>query len=367
MSQGSLFFHLFFSTTAAIFAASIAHADAQNLVFHVTTTEPAHEVFVASDIHDWDPADPAMKMHAIGPCEFLLTLPKPLVGGLQYKYVVDGKWTTDPDNPLKVGNGVGSENSVFLSGTLAEDPSLQLQNGVRPWDQSTLTLRDQNGVNREITVLRPPFGFQKNRSVTVYFQDGGEYLEKANAANIIANLSSEPGMPAITAVFISPRERLSEYGHDDFLGKNAENYARFVAEKVVNEVEHNYGIHDSSSTRLIMGPSFGGLISLYTGLKYPQIFGNIASQSASIWRAPEKIHALMQSMARSRMKARLFLQWGSLEQQGIVNSNKSALEDADSLGIPAIGHTIPALHNWLGWRNGLSGVLREVFKHTQAD
>lgn len=359
--KGSLIRSLFILSFITL-TGTLTRADEQNLVFHLRTQQPAEKVFVASEIHDWDAQDPSMQMQKLGSCEFLLTLPKPLLGHLQYKFVVDGNWQTDPDNPHTLTNGVGTENSVFLNETLEEDPALELQKDVRPWDQSTLILPDQNGLDRQITVLRPPGGFQKQSTVTVYFQDGGEYLEKANAANLIANLSSEPGMPAITAVFIPPRERLQEYGHDDFLGQNAENYARFVATTVVPAVERKYGIRGTASTRLIMGPSFGGLISLYTGLKYPTVFGNIASQSASIWRNPELIQDLMQTVSKSHVKPRLFLQWGSLENPGTVNFNQIAAQGAQKLGLPIKAKTIPAMHNWLGWRNGLSEILRTFFK-----
>lgn len=361
--QGSQQNFILICSIATLFLANTALADnGPSLVFHVTTPAPAKNVYVATDKNGWNSQDPAWKMREVAPCTYLLT--KPPTDGLLYRFVIDGEWQPDPENPLRAYTSNGTENSVFINESMRQDPALELQKGVRTWNRSTLTLPDQNGVGREITVLTPPAGFQKRSSVTVYFQDGVDYLNQANASNVIANLSSEPGMPAITAVFIPPGARHDEYGYTDQLGPLAENYARFIAESVVPAVEQKYGIQDKASNRLIIGPSAGGLISLFTGLKYSNVFGNIASQSASVWMAPEKIHDLMQTVSESQTKPRLFLEWGSLENWGITDFNPAAVNDAKSLGIPVKSRTIPALHNWDGWKNGLSGILRAFF-HTR--
>lgn len=70
-------------------------------------------VFVAGTFNNWDPTATSLKytpdddgFYYIG-----LTLPK---GRYEYKFVIDGTWCTDPENPNSVCNGQGTFNSVFV-------------------------------------------------------------------------------------------------------------------------------------------------------------------------------------------------------------------------------------------------------------
>lgn len=67
----------------------------------------AQEVRVAGSFSQWKPL--AMKRQKDG--GFALTTAVP-AGTHEYRFVVDGNWTTDPDNASYVLNPYGSANSV---------------------------------------------------------------------------------------------------------------------------------------------------------------------------------------------------------------------------------------------------------------
>ena len=67
----------------------------------------ANEVLVAGSFSQWKPL--AMKRLKDG--SFALTTSVP-AGTHEYRFIVDGNWTTDPDNASYVLNPYGSANSV---------------------------------------------------------------------------------------------------------------------------------------------------------------------------------------------------------------------------------------------------------------
>lgn len=80
-----------------------------NFVFRLKGFGGARSVFVAGDFNGWDPAAFAMKKEGEA-----WVLPVHLaVGKHRYKFVVDGKWITDPDNELWEQNGYDTGNSVL--------------------------------------------------------------------------------------------------------------------------------------------------------------------------------------------------------------------------------------------------------------
>lgn len=75
--------------------------------FCYKSSTSANEVFVAGTFSQWKPL--AMRKQKDG--SFALTIAVP-DGTCEYKFVVDGNWTTDPDNSCYVLNACGTANSV---------------------------------------------------------------------------------------------------------------------------------------------------------------------------------------------------------------------------------------------------------------
>ena len=71
-------------------------------------------VSVAGDFNGWDPAaDPLTDPEQDGTYEVVLNLP---TGEHAYKFVVDGEWHADPDNPNTGDDGFGGQNSLVNVG-----------------------------------------------------------------------------------------------------------------------------------------------------------------------------------------------------------------------------------------------------------
>jgi 1,4-alpha-glucan branching enzyme len=71
----------------------------------------AQEVCLTGDFSDWQPEACRMQRFKDGTWKKMLKL-KP--GRYEYRFVVDGQWWTDPENPQRQYNPFGQENSVLI-------------------------------------------------------------------------------------------------------------------------------------------------------------------------------------------------------------------------------------------------------------
>lgn len=97
-------------------------ADDEHSKWQLTIGEPyqfrlkgfgsAKSVILAGNFNDWDPNGLSMKKSDSGWVYSYVLGP----GNYQYKFIVDGKWITDPDNPSFVNDGRGHKNSFVVIG-----------------------------------------------------------------------------------------------------------------------------------------------------------------------------------------------------------------------------------------------------------
>jgi 1,4-alpha-glucan branching enzyme len=70
----------------------------------------AKEVYLAGDFNEWSPTATKMALGGDGVWRVKINLTP---GKHEYKFVVDGTWVEDPDNPDKVSDPYGGYNSVI--------------------------------------------------------------------------------------------------------------------------------------------------------------------------------------------------------------------------------------------------------------
>lgn len=71
----------------------------------------AREVFLAGDFCNWQGNDCPMRRLKDGSWKKSLKLTP---GRYEYRFVVDGHWWTDPENPDRQQNAFGQDNSVLV-------------------------------------------------------------------------------------------------------------------------------------------------------------------------------------------------------------------------------------------------------------
>lgn len=70
----------------------------------------AKEVYLTGSFNNWNPKKHPMYQNDMGVWNKTVIIPP---GIYEYKFLVDGRWETDPQNGLTCVNCFGTKNSVF--------------------------------------------------------------------------------------------------------------------------------------------------------------------------------------------------------------------------------------------------------------
>ena len=95
---------------AAEAAAPVKGEDGVMFSFHAPD---AQAVFLAGDFNNWNAQDLAMTRQDSGDWTISVSLDP---GTYEYKFIADGNWLEDPDNPDKKSDPFGGSNSVVTIG-----------------------------------------------------------------------------------------------------------------------------------------------------------------------------------------------------------------------------------------------------------
>jgi enterochelin esterase-like enzyme len=127
-----------------------------------------------------------------------------------------------------------------------------------------------------------PHGYTANKKPygLLVLTDGGLYVNTARVATTVDNLIAAGLIPPLVAVMVDNPDRFRE------LSCNSA-YADFLAQEIVPWARANYHATDRPEQTIIGGASQGGLAAAFVGLKHPEVFGNVLSQSGAFWWKPD--------------------------------------------------------------------------------
>ena len=169
---------------------------------------------------------------------------------------------------------------------------------------------------RDVIIALPPDYFHsKQRYPVLYLQDGQNLFDGATSFikgsfwdvqtttdRLIDKGAIEPLI--VVGVYNTGIERMEEYTpmRDRNLGGGKANlYGRLLVEELKPWIDQNYRTLDGPAHTGVGGSSLGGLVSLYLGLTWPQVFGRLAVLSPSVWWAQG---AMLQYVRRMRPEPR---------------------------------------------------------------
>jgi enterochelin esterase-like enzyme len=152
---------------------------------------------------------------------------------------------------------------------------------------------------RDLIVYLPP-GYDRQpsrRFPVLYLHDGQNLFD--GATSFIPGMDWHVGHTAdqlieegrvepliMVGIYNAGKQRLGEYTPTRMPrlgGGRANRYAKFLLDEVRPFVKRQYRVLEEAQNTGIGGSSLGGLVSLYLGLRQPQIFGKIAALSPSVW------------------------------------------------------------------------------------
>ena len=119
---------------------------------------------------------------------------------------------------------------------------------------------------------------------------------------IIVGIDSGPGRVEEYSPWDEPRGNVRARG---------ETYARFVVETLKPYIDGAYRTRQGPEWTAVMGSSLGGLMSLYLGWKYPEVFGRIGALSPSVMWSEYRL--FQHWTAHTRRWTRIYLDAGASE------------------------------------------------------
>jgi predicted alpha/beta superfamily hydrolase len=160
--------------------------------------------------------------------------------------------------------------------------------------------------DRNVIVYLPP-GYDANKTgrySVFYLHDGQNIFDGATsyipgqewrmdetAQSLIAAGKIDPLI--IVGVYNTGAERVNEYtpvaDARYKAGGKADLYGRMLVEELKPFIDANYRTRKDAKHTGLGGSSLGGLVSMYLGLKYPNVFSRLAVVSPSVWWGDKQI------------------------------------------------------------------------------
>ncbi|HEY0100916.1 MAG TPA: glucan 1,4-alpha-glucosidase [Pyrinomonadaceae bacterium] len=309
----------------------------------------ARRVEVVGDFTSWSPRGMTLDDVAGTDLKYL-TLKFAPDARVEYKFIADGEWTGDPLSAQKLDNGVGGFNNFFtMPGyrpSAFAEAKWDLRGTIERLDAPTSLLE---GGKRKLQVYLPPAYARaaNERFPVLYLQDGSEYVTRARAAAIADQLIAGGRVAPFIIVFVDPVDRFKEYWASD-------KFAAFMATELVPFIDARYRTRAVRDSRALMGASLGSVISVWTAVKYGDVFARVAGQSTAFQIDDERVVttlAALDEMGRAR-PVKFYFDVGLLEPIWKVNRRVRVM--LAGKGYPVVYRETAAGHNWTNWRDRLA-------------
>jgi enterochelin esterase family protein len=180
------------------------------------------------------------------------------------------------------------------------------------------------GTIRDFYVYVPKQYTPDKPACLMVFQDGHAYSNPTGefrAPIVFDNLIHKGEMPVTIGIFINPGHRGDQLPTNRFRANNrsfeydslTNQYARFLLEEILPEVEKKYKLRQEPEARAICGMSSGGICAFTVAWERPDQFRKVVSHIGSFTniRGGHNYEALIRRAARKPI--RIFLQDGTAD------------------------------------------------------
>jgi enterochelin esterase-like enzyme len=312
------------------------------------------------DFTDWQNGEPLTPVR-LAPRFWTYTLTAPQDAYLEYAYIADDgeQHLPDPFNRRKVNNGVGKYNHYFYMPGRHPTPLTRRKRKLPQGRIISAALPTQGmiyGQERKVHLYQPP-GSGPYPLVLVW--DGQDFLRRARLTTILDNLIAQKSIHPMALAMVENRGpvRMLEYCCNDFsLG--------FVLEHVLPFAHQNLDLIDIKSHAGafgVLGASMGGLMALYTGFRFPEIFGHVLSFSGA-FSFPDYdfvVYDLVRNAGPG--ESRIWMRVGTYDFHSLLESNRRMSALLQERGYDLCYGEYPAGHNYTAWRDEIWHGLEFLF------
>jgi enterochelin esterase-like enzyme len=313
-------------------------------------------VLLIEDLHNWDEAPQQMVPAAPGLWSITLQLPPDAYVEYAFLDPRTGERVEDPLNARKVRNGLNAWNHYFY---MPRGGPTELARPAEDVERGTVTRQEVPthdhavGTKRTVHLYQPPVSRPVPLLVVL---DGVDYLKQARLNVIVDNLIGMKRIQPVAMALVQNggAARTLEYSCADAT-------LDFIFDQVIPLAqEHLTLVPPGGEPYGILGASMGGLMAIYTGLRLPQVFGKVLSQSGAFF-VPE-LHSVIADLVTClpRPELKIWMDVGKLEILLDGNREMVALLKAGRYNVTYREHS--GGHNYTSWRDDVWQGLERLFR-----
>jgi enterochelin esterase-like enzyme len=264
----------------------------------------------------------------------------------------------DPFNKQSVYNGIGGHNHfVYMPETTPTPFTRPPAGGLRgkvtrhSVDAEYVTTSKQ----RRVYLYHPPV---KAAVPLLAVYDGLDYFRRGKLAEIVDNLIATKRIRPLAIAFLQnggQATRTVEYGCSEAtLGFLMSGVLPLASKEIkLLDFEKHPGAHG------IMGASMGGLMSVYTALSLPEVFGKALSQAGAfeVWEHEPTVMQMVRHFPKPDVK--LWLDCGAMDF--LLDANRSIAALLKEKDYAVTYHENGGAHNYSTWRDSCVGGLEVLF------
>jgi enterochelin esterase-like enzyme len=315
------------------------------------------------DFNRWDPGQ-ALRLELAAPGVWAARLRLRRDAYVEYVYLHAGKAIADPLNARLTPNGLGQANNYFYMPEGGPSPWLRGARGPHgKVTRHSLLSRGPDlqgefvGKRREVYLYQPPVD-EPCSLVVVY--DGRDYLRQGKLPRIVDNLIAQKRISPVALAMVAhggAAIRGVEYACNEATTGFVVNQVLPLARAELNLVDPQI----IPGAFGVIGASMGGLMSLYTALRHPEIFGRALSQSGAfgIDDTEMVVFDLVRDGAPKPLK--IWIDVGTYDSPELIPPNRRMGALLKAKGYAVTYTEQPGGHNYASWRNMMGAGLEALF------
>ncbi len=348
-------------------------------------TPESDTLYIAGSFNGWNPGDPKFTFTKTDYYKYELVVE--LSGRIEYK-ITRGSWETVekgvrgveiPNRVLTVDKDITVEIQIPHWRDFVENKSAGIKN---TYTGNIKAIKDfyspELNNKRDVIIYLPPdYESSDNRYPVLYMHDG-QNLFNASTSFIGVEWNADESAqelilkgeiePIIIVGIYNNSDRLNEFSpwkDGSYGGGKGDLYVDFIVKTLKPFIDKEFRTLPDRENTAIAGSSMGGLISLYAGIKYQDVFSKIGVMSPSVFFAnKELLRFSNESGIKSSLK--IYLDMGTAEgsnpQIHLDNFRElvNVLKEKDTLSLKVIEDK-GAVHNESAWAKRFPELLKFFF------
>jgi enterochelin esterase family protein len=313
---------------------------------------------LVGDFNNWR-TERSPEWAQVAPSAWVARAALPADAYTEYAFHLGGAHLADPLNPRTRANPYGSRNNYFFMPGAEPTKLLRRRPGI-PRGRLSRHVVDGSiytGDRKRAVVLYQPSTSEPAPLLVVF--DGQDYRRHARIVAVVENLVAAGRMRPVALALIphGGDSRYLEYNCSD----TTVAFLQSVLLPLAKEHLHLLDVRATPGAFGVMGASMGGLMALYAGLRLPETFGRVLSQSGTFGLAMGTYESVVLDLVRllPRRPLSIWMDCGVFEL--LLESNRAMHALLVARGYEVSFREYSGGHNFMAWREDLWRGLEALF------